>query len=113
MFDRDLRATLPSLTSAPVQAQHLRDKLAASRDRAQGRRKNVRAVEFQVGEQCLMWCHRDKRYKIPVTILAPNQGLDGAARSYWVSDDGGKSRLVHVSWLVKVPEQPEPAQHLA
>ena len=39
MFDRDLRATLPSLTSAPVQAQHLPDKLAASRDRAQGRRK--------------------------------------------------------------------------
>ena len=44
MFDREIHATLPSLPSAQVPAQQLREKLAASRDRAQGRRKNARAI---------------------------------------------------------------------
>ena len=110
MFDREVRATLPSLPVTQVPAQQLRDNLAASRDRAQGRRKNARAMEFDVSEQALLWDHKDHRYKVPVKVLAPNRGLDGAARSYWVQDESGRQRLVHVSWLVKLPEQePDPA----
>ena len=55
-----------------------------------------------------MWDQRDKRYKTPVTVQAPNQGLDGASRSNWVKDDRDKSCLVHVSWLVRAPEPGEP-----
>ena len=51
-----------------------------------------------------MWDQREKRYKTPVTVQAPNHGLDGASRSYWIQDDRNKSRLVHVCWLVRAPE---------
>ena len=59
-----------------------------------------------------MWDQRDKGYKTPVTVQAPNQGLDGPSRSYWLRDDRDKSRLVHVSWLIRAPEpeQPEAVQ---
>ena len=104
MFNRDLRNFLPTLPNAdPVVAEELRSKLAASRDKAHGRRKNVRPIELAEGDKCQMWDQRDKRYSHPVTVQAPNTGLDGAARSYWVLDEQLRGRLVHVSWLVKDP----------
>ena len=109
MFDREVRATLPSLPCPPASAQELRAKLAASRDKAQGRKHNTRAIEFQVGETCLLWDHREHRFSHQCSILAPNRGLDGASRSYWVEDDGGKQKLVHCSWLIKLPEAAAPA----
>ena len=108
MFDREIRAILPSLPTAQVPAAVLRDKLAASRDKAQGRRKNARAIHFEEGESALLWDHREHKYKIPVSIVAPNIGMDGAARSFWIEDEGGRQRLVHVSWLVKMPVEPTP-----
>ena len=65
-------------------------------------------MQFEVSEDALLWDHKDHRYKIPVKVLAPNLGLDGAARSYWIQDESGRQRLVHVSWLVKVPAEPAP-----
>ena len=109
MFDREVRATLPSLPSPQAPAQELREKLAASRDKAQGRRRNTRAIEFQIGEHCLMWDHREHRFNLNCTVVAPNRGLDGGARSYWVEDDSGRQKLIHTSWLVKLPEPAAPA----
>ena len=104
MFNRDLSNFLPTLPhAAPVVAVQLRDKLAASRDRAMGRQKNNRPLELQIGDHCWMWDQRAKRYSLPVTVQAPNQGMDGASCSYWVMDDRNRGRLVHVSWLVKAP----------
>ena len=104
MFNRDLRSYLPTLPQAdPVVAEDLRAKLAASRDKARGRRKNNRPLELAAGDKCFMWDQREKRYSHPVTVQAPNTGLDGAARSYWVLDEQLRGRLVHVSWLVKDP----------
>ena len=108
MFDREIRALLPSLPTAREPAAALREKLAASRDRAQGRRKNVRRIQFDIGEEALLWDHKEKRFKIPVTIITPNLGMDGEARSFWIEDDGGRQRLVHISWLVKLPGDPAP-----
>ena len=109
MFNRDIRSFLPTLPHAdPVVAAQLCNKLAASRDKALGRRKSNRPLELTVGDPCLMWDQRDKRYKIHVTVQASNQGMDEASRSYWVTDDRNKSRLVHVSWLVRAPEPKEP-----
>ena len=86
-------------------AAELCDKLAASRDKAQGRRSNCRAISFEVGEPALLWNQGQKRYEEQVTVQAPNPGLDGASRSYWVIGDNGKQKLVHSSWLIKVPAQ--------
>ena len=74
MFGQDLRLELPTLPiQEPVQAARLREKLAASRDKAQGRKQNCRAIDFDVG----LWDQGTKRYKDPVTVQAPNRGLDG------------------------------------
>ena len=103
MFDRNVRALLPSLPTDHEPAAALREKLAQSRDKAQGRRKNVRRVHFNMGEEALLWDHREKRFSLPVTVITPNIGMDGESRSFWVEDDGGRQKLVHVSWLVKLP----------
>ena len=106
MFGRDLRLELPTLpVQEPVRAAQLREKLAASRDKAQGRRQNCRAIDFDVGEKALLWDQGTKRYKEPVTVQAPNRGLDGGSRSFWVLMDNGKQKLVHSSWLIKSPPE--------
>ena len=112
MFGRDLRTELPTLPAqGPVLAAELCNKLAASRDRAQGRRTNCRAISFDVGEPALLWNQGTKRYEEQVTVVAPNPGLDGASRSYWIQGDNERKKLVHTSWLIKVPPQdPEPDQ---
>ena len=90
MFGRDLRLELPTLPAQePVQAAQLPEKLAASRDKAQGRRQNCRAIHFDVGEKALLWDQGVKRYVEPVTVQAPNPGLDGGSRSFWVMCDSG------------------------
>ena len=110
MFGRDLRLELPTLPAQePVRAAQLREKLAASRDKAQGRRQNCRAINFDVGEKALLWDQGAKRYKEPVTVQAPNPGLDGGSRSFWVMCDSGRQKLVHSSWLIKAPP-PAPEQ---
>ena len=93
--------TLPA--QGPVLAAELCEKLAASRDKAQGRKKNCRAIHFEVGEHALLWDQSQKRYVEPVTVQAPNPGLDGASRSFWVMGENGRQKLVHSSWLIKVP----------
>ena len=106
MFGRDLRLELPTLPiQEPVQADRLREKLAASRDRAQGRRQNCRAIDFNVGEKALLWDQGTKRYRDQVTVQAPNRGLDGGSRSFWVLMENGKQKLVHSSWLIKPPPE--------
>ena len=106
MFRRDLRCELPTLPDkGPVLAVELCHKLAASRDKAQGRRSNCRAIAFELGEPALMWNQSQKRYEEQVTVQAPNPGLDGASRSYWIRDNNGRQKLVHTSWLIKVPAQ--------
>ena len=109
MFGRDLRGVLPTLPApGPVLAAELRDKLAASRDKAQGRKSNCRPISFNVGEPALLWNQGLKRYEENVTVVAPNPGLDGASRSYWVQGTNEKQKLVQASWLIKVPpEEPE------
>ena len=107
-LSRDLWDSLP--TAEPILASQLCEKLAASRDKALGGRKNARALESHIGEPCLIWDKRERQ--------AANHGLDGASRSYWIKDDRDKSRLVHVSWLVRAPEPEQPetvqgAQNLA
>ena len=106
MFRRDIRGVLPSLPSqGPVLAAELRSKLAASRDKAQGR-STARPICFSVGEPALLWNQGTKRYQEEVTITAPNAGIDGASRSYWVEGSTGRPKLVHVSWLIKLPPAP-------
>ena len=109
MFGRDLRSVLPTLPAqGPLLAAELRDKLAASRDDAQGRRSNCRAVSFTVGEPALLWDQGVKRYNEPVTIVAANPGLDGASRSFWVKGANKRQKIVHSSWLIRLPpEEPE------
>ena len=92
-----------------MQADRLREKLAASRDRAQGKRQNCRAINFNVGEEALLWDQGTKRYRDQVTIQAPNRGLDGESRSFWVLMGNGKQKLVHASWLIKPPPEQEEA----
>ena len=109
MFGRDIRSVLPTL---PAQGHlltgELREKLAVSRDKAMGRRKNCRAVSFTVGDPALLWDKDLKRYNEPVSIVAPNPGMDGASRSYWVQGANERQKLVHSSWLIKPPtEEPE------
>ena len=43
-----------------------------------------------------------------VTVVGPNPGLDGASRSYWVKNTNEKQKLVHSSWLIKVPQEEQP-----
>ena len=93
----------PSLPGGPLLAAELRDKLAESRDKAQGRRKNARPITFAVGEPALLWDQSLKRYNEEVSIVAPNTGLNGAARSFWVQGATGRQTLVHASWLIKLP----------
>ena len=107
MFWRDLRGGLPSLpTQGPILAAELRSKLAASRDKALGR-SNARPICFSMGEPALLWNQGTKRYQEEVTITDPNPGLDGASMSYWVEGATGRPKLVHVSWLIKLPPVPE------
>ena len=104
MFGRDLRWDLPTLPAQePLVAAQLCEKLAAYRDVAQGRRKNCRAIQFQVGEPALLWDQGAKRYVEQVVVQAPNPRLDGASRSFWVIGESGRSKLVHGSWLIKMP----------
>ena len=85
MFGRDLRQELPTLPAQePVLAAQLCEKLAASRDKAQGRKKNCRPISFNVGDSALLWNQETHHYVEPVVVQAPNPGLDGASRSYWV-----------------------------
>ena len=56
-----------------------------------------------MGESALLWDQGVKRYREEVKVVAPNPGLDGASRSYWVEGDNGHQKLVHVSWLIKLP----------
>ena len=102
----------PSLPGGPLLAAELRDKLAESRDKAQGRRKNARPISFAVGEQALLWDQSLKRYHEEVSIVAPNTGLNGAARSFWVQGANNRQKLVHSSWLIKIPPV-EPVQEEA
>ena len=113
MFRRDIRSILPTLPAqGPLLAAELRDKLAASRDKAMGRRSNCRAVSFTIGEPAMLWDQGLKRYNEPVSIVAPNPGLDGASRSYWVQGANERQKLVHSSWLIKLPPE-EPKQEEA
>ena len=113
MFGRDIRSVLPTLPAqGPILAAELRDKLAESRDKAQGRRSNARPITFAVGEPALLWDQGIKRYSEEVEIIAPNRGLDGAARSFWVQGANNRQKLVHSSWLIKIPPV-EPVQEEA
>ena len=106
MFGRDMHGVLPTLPAqGPVLAAELRNKLAASRDKAQGRRSNCRAISFDVGEPALLWNQGLKRYEENVTVVAPNPGMDGASRSYWVQGANERQKLVHASWLIKMPPE--------
>ena len=110
MFGRDLRQKLPTLPAQePVLAAQLCEKLAESRDKAQGRKKNCRPIHFNVGDAALLWDQRSHRYEEEVVVQAPNPGLDGASRSYWVMGTNGRQKLVHCSWLIRVPP-PAPEQ---
>ena len=110
MFGRDLRLELPTLPNQePVLAAQLCEKLAESRDKAQGRRKNCRPIHFEVGDNALLWDQGQRRYVEHMTIQAPNPGMDGGSRSYWVLGENGRSKLVHSSWLIHVPP-PGPGQ---
>ena len=113
MFGRDLRLELPTLPAQePVLAAQICEKLAASRDKAQGRKQNCRAIHFEVGESALLWDQGMKCYVEPVTVQAPNPGLDGGSRSFWVMGENGRQKLVHSSWLIKAPP-PAPEQEEA
>ena len=113
MFGRDLRLELPTLPrQEPLLAAQLCEKLAESRDKAQGRRKNCRPIDFSVGDKALLWDQGAKRYSEEVTIQAPNPGLDGGSRSFWILGNNGRSRLVHATWLIRLPP-PGPDQEEA
>ena len=106
MLGSDLRLELPTLPAQePVHAAQLREKLPASRDKAQGRKQNCRAIHFDVGEKALLWDQGAKRYREPVTVQAPNPGLDGGSQSFWVLCDSGRQKLVYSSWLIKSPPE--------
>ena len=63
MFGRDLRHELHTLPAQePVLAAQLCEKLAASRDKAQGRKKNCRPISFNVGDSALLWNQETHRY---------------------------------------------------
>ena len=101
---------LPTLPDQePVLAAQLCEKLAASMDKAQGRKQNCQAIHFEVGDSALLWDQGQKCYVEPVTVQAPNPGLDGGSRSFWVQGENGHQKLVHSSWLIRVPP-PAPGQ---
>ena len=98
MFGRDLRQELPTLPAQePVLAAQLPEKLAASRDTAQGRRKNCHPISFNVGDSALLWDQETHRYVEPVVVQAPNPGLDGQ-----VIYIGSWGKMVARSWSTVV-----------